>query len=194
MKLTISLLSILILNLIDNSYSLGDIVAQDLKCEYLHNPLAIESAHPRLSWILKEVDPSKQNLSQKAYQILVASDKTLLDENKGDLWDSNKVLSNKNTHISYNGANLGPMKKAYWKVRVWDQNDAVSDYSSVAHWDRGLLSANDWMNALWIGAPKGTQENATKNVQAADSQVKSLEEWHKSRSTASLVSFLKHTI
>jgi alpha-L-rhamnosidase len=170
MNVTIVLLSIFILNFVKSSLSLSDITANDLKCEYLINPLAIESPHPRLSWTLKEVDSKKQNLTQKAYQILVSSDKSLLDSNKGDLWDTNKVLSNSNTHIAYNGVKLGSRNRSFWKVRVWDQNDSVSDYSSVAFWETGLIEENDW-TAEWIGAPEGLQQNATHNVSATDSVV-----------------------
>jgi alpha-L-rhamnosidase len=170
MKSTIVSFVILILSFIDISHSLSDFIAHELKCEYLDNPLAIESSHPRLSWTLKEVDPKKQNLTQRAYQIVVASNKNLLNTNKGDLWDTNKVLSDKNIHIPYNGLKLNSRQISYWKVRVWDQNDNPSEFSAVARWQMGLIGPNDW-TAQWIGAPKGIQENGTKNLLPVDSEV-----------------------
>jgi alpha-L-rhamnosidase len=170
MKTIIVSLSIFVLNFIHISYSLSDIKPVELKCEYLRNPLAIESLHPRLSWILEENDPKKQNLSQKAYQIVVASTKALLDANKGDLWDTNKVLSNKNAHISYNGVILHSRQRAYWKVKVWDQNDSESEFSPDGLWETGFIGPNDW-TAQWIGAPHGMQANASKNLLPADNEV-----------------------
>jgi alpha-L-rhamnosidase len=171
MKLTITSLKIFfIINSIHISYSLSDIKPVELKCEYLHNPLAVESLHPRLSWILKENDPMKQNLSQKAYQIVVASTQALLDANKGDLWDTNKVLSDKNAHILYNGVKLHSRQRAYWKVKVWDQNDSESEFSPDSRWETGFVGPNDW-TAQWIGAPEGMQTNATQDILPVDLEV-----------------------
>jgi len=166
----VSLKIFFIQNLIHISYSLNDIKAVELKCEYLSNPLAVESPRPRLSWILKENNPMKQNLSQKAYQIVVASTKALLDTNKGDLWDTNKVLSNKNTHIPYNGVKLHSRQRAYWKVKVWDQNDSESEFSPDSRWETGFVGPNDW-TAQWIGAPEGMQTNATQDILPVDLEV-----------------------
>jgi len=161
------------LNLITNSYAISDITPNQLKCEYLINPLAIETQHPRLSWILEGTDASKQNLSQKAYQILVATDEKLLEKETADLWDTKKVFSNKSTHIPYNGLELKSRQNCFWKVRVWDQNDVMSELSSVAKWQMGLIGQNDW-TAKWIGAEKGLQLGATKNLQEFDANVRKL--------------------
>lgn len=141
----------------------------DLKVEYLHNPLAIESAEPRLNWILKEVDSSQQNLTQTAYQILVASTKNLLNNDTADLWDSKKVVSDQSVHIHYKGSQLKSRQQCFWKVKVWDQNDKASDFSSIAKWEMGLLNRNEW-TAKWIAAPDGMQHNATLNVADVDSK------------------------
>ena len=150
------------------SQSVSDITPDELKCEYLHNPLAVDSLHPRLSWILI-ANPQKQNLTQKAYQILVATNEKKLAENVGDLWDTKKVLSDRNTHIKYNGTKLGSGQRAYWKVRVWDQNDQASQYSPIGLWGKGL-DLNDW-TAQWIGAPAGTQQKALQNLSDIDAKV-----------------------
>ena len=44
----------------------------DLKCEYRVNPLGLDVASPRLSWILKS---DRRLQKQTAYQILVAGSK-----------------------------------------------------------------------------------------------------------------------
>src|SRR5271157_2151540 len=58
------------------------IVPDRLRCEYQEDPLAIDAARPRLSWICRELGGSAGEdifgLRQTAYEILVASSKALL--------------------------------------------------------------------------------------------------------------------
>ena len=54
---------------------------QQLKCEYVENPIGIERLTPRLSWIFTSPN---QGSRQKAYQILVASHPSILDNDRGD--------------------------------------------------------------------------------------------------------------
>ena len=89
---------------------------------------------------------------------------------KGDLWDSGKVSSGRTTFIPYNGKPLTSDLICYWKVKVWDQKGAESEYSNVNYWGMGLLNKSDW-KGVWIGAPNGTQENALKGIADADKQV-----------------------
>ncbi|MHA1379483.1 MAG: glycoside hydrolase family 78 protein [Candidatus Helarchaeota archaeon] len=122
-----------------------------LRCEYLINPLGIDVLNPRLSWILESTDRS-QKQKQTAYHILVASSKEILEQNKGDIWDTNKVTSDKSIHIEYKGSILESSKYYYWKVKVWDKDDNMSDWSQSAFWSMGLLKRSDW-KAKWIGPP-----------------------------------------
>lgn len=119
----------------------------DLSCEYLTNPMGIDVLSPRLSWILKS---EERNIKQSAYQILVASSKILIDNNQGDIWDSQKVLSDKTAHIKYEGREIKSTEQVFWKVRVWDQNDKISDWSETATWSMGLLNDEEW-GGKWIG-------------------------------------------
>ncbi|CAG2174921.1 unnamed protein product, partial [Oppiella nova] len=84
-------------------------------------------------------------------------------------WDTKKVMSDRTTHITYNGTKLSSGQRAYWVVRVWDQEDRQSDYSSVAFWDKGL-DISDW-TAEWVGAPNGTQHKALQNISEIDANV-----------------------
>ncbi|CAG2174628.1 unnamed protein product, partial [Oppiella nova] len=146
----------------------GDISAVDLRVEYLRNPIAVDIPQPRLQWTLKATDPTKRDLSQKAYQILVATDPESLDKDIGNLWDSKKVVSDRTTHIKYGGTPLKSGQRAYWKVNVWDQNDQVQLGASGGSnfWDKGL-DVNDW-TAQYIGAPVGTQHTALQNISDID--------------------------
>src|SRR5271169_3718706 len=73
---------------------------QNLRCEYLVNPLGIDVAKPRLSWVLT---PGPRGRQQTAYQILVASSPEILQKDRGDRWDSGKVTSRQLSNVGYDG-------------------------------------------------------------------------------------------
>lgn len=128
-------------------YVTAPLPPQQLRCEYLENPLGIEETRPRLSW---QVNDPRRGARQTAYQVLVASSVAVLAQDRGDLWDSGKVISDRTTHIEYAGAPLRSRQRCYWKVRTWDQHDQPSPWSEVHWWEMGLLSPEDWF-AEWIG-------------------------------------------
>jgi alpha-L-rhamnosidase len=58
----------------------------NLRCEYLENPLGIDVANSRLSWVIEERDqkPEAGSRKQTAYQVLVASTPELLAKDQGE--------------------------------------------------------------------------------------------------------------
>ena len=119
-----------------------------LRCEGLVEPLGIDRAEPRFSWVLA---PGARGLAQTARQVLVADSPDALAAGRGTLWDSGKVQSNQSQWIPYAGAPLTKGSRCWWKVRVWDQTGAESPWSQPALFSVGPLSAADWRGA-WIGA------------------------------------------
>lgn len=120
----------------------------DLRCEYRLNPLGIENVNHRLSWKMVNTN-STRGQKQMAYRVLVTSSSEALSKNNGDLWDSGKSESNQFVNVTYEGAALTSGKQAYWKVRIWDMNGEVSDWSEPARFTMGLLNPEDW-NGEWI--------------------------------------------
>ena len=112
----------------------------DLRCEYLRDPLGIDTVQPRLSWI---VTSDKRGEKQTAYQILVASSEKMLGEDHGDVWDSGKVVSDETIQINYEGRPLSSREQCFWKVRAWDRNGQPGDWSRPARWEMGLLKPED---------------------------------------------------
>jgi len=147
MRLSQLLFSCLLLLVLPSALQCATLEANYLRCEYLVNPLAIEKASPSLSW---EVAANSRAAVQTAYQIIVASTPEGLSQNQGDLWDSGKTPTNRTNQIHYAGEGLTARQDCYWKVRVWDENGAVSDWSESAYWRMGLLASSDWQ-AHWIG-------------------------------------------
>tara|TARA_R110002050_G_scaffold113787_3_gene228864 strand:+ start:7357 stop:10629 length:3273 start_codon:yes stop_codon:yes gene_type:complete len=137
------------------------VAIENLRCEYLVKPLGIDILTPRLSWELKSKERGQKQL---AYQVLVASDSISLSKNMSDVWDSGKVESNQTNQITFNGNKVQSQKFYYWKVRVWDMNGNVSDWSSIEYWSMGLLNRDDW-KAKWIGpeAQNVPRENQYNN-------------------------------
>jgi alpha-L-rhamnosidase len=123
--------------------------AVSLNCEYGVDPLGIDVARPRLSWVLEAVKAGERGLSQTAYQILVATSAEKLRAGVGDLWNSGKVESDASNQVAYAGPALASRTHCWWKVRVWDQAGKVSAWSEPGAWSMGLLHASDWAGH-WI--------------------------------------------
>ena len=120
----------------------------NLRCESAVDPLGVDIKNPRLSWQLKS---NQENVLQTAYRILVADDSLLLKRGIGNIWDSKKINSDASIHVNYAGKTLASTKKYFWKVMAWDNRGNVSGWSGVGFWQMGLLSRDDWKDALWIG-------------------------------------------
>ena len=118
------------------------------RTEFSPNPLGIDQVPPRLSW---EVHATRRGCLQTAYQIEVASTVEKLAVGECDLWDSKQVSSGNSTQLAYAGKPLTSGERAYWHVRVWDNQNHVSEYSPPAFFEMGLLKKEDWQGA-WIGA------------------------------------------
>lgn len=121
----------------------------DLTCEYTHNPLGIDVVQPRLAWKLLSEETDQR---QTAYQILVSKDEKSLSGDKGTMWDSGRIQSDRSIHVTYAGLALKSRQRYFWKVRIWDKQGQVSGWSDPAWWEMGLLNPSDWQ-ADWISAP-----------------------------------------
>ncbi len=151
----------------------------NLRCEYLGNPLGSDVAKPRLSWVIAErIQNSDRRIRQSpcdgtgasvfatrqsgiqnaegrgqrqtAYQVLVASSESLLKQDKGDLWDSKKVMSEQSIQVEYAGKPLESRMICHWKARVWLNDGKPAEWSKPAMWSMGLLKTEDWQGK-WIG-------------------------------------------
>ncbi len=122
----------------------------DLRCENRVNPLCIDILSPHLSWKLESTQRGKR---QSAYQIIVADSEDKLSKNDGNLWDSKKIDSNQSIQIKYKGKQLSSSLICFWKVRVWDEDGFISDWSETSTWEMGLVSQDDW-KAEWINDGK----------------------------------------
>lgn len=129
-----------------NDETFDRLIPISLNVEDGTNSLGIGDDQPKLSW---NVASNGRSISQSAYRILVASDPQRLENDTGDLWDTGKVTSS-TPRAEYDGDRLESGDRYYWKVRIWDDDDA-SAWSDHAWWEMGLLDPEDW-SAEWIRA------------------------------------------
>ena len=122
------------------------VAVDDLRCEYRRDPLGIDVAQPRLSWILQS---NERGQRQTAYEICVASTAERLAKDEGDLWQSGRVESDQSNQIVYAGKPPVSHAQCFWKVRVWDRDATLSAWSQPATWTMGFLKSDDW-GARWI--------------------------------------------
>jgi alpha-L-rhamnosidase len=120
---------------------------ENLRCEYLKNPLGNDVSAPRLSW---GITSDKRGDFQQSYQLIVSSSPENLAKDQGDVWNTGKIDSDQSIQVEYHGKPLLSGTTYYWKVRIWDMNGVASDWSKPAFWSMGLLTKSDWGNAQWI--------------------------------------------
>src|ERR1019366_8962466 len=78
--------------------AVSDLRPVGLRCEYLVNPLGIDTPLPRLEGGLGS-PPNERGRKQTAYQILVAASETALRAGRGDLWDNVRVDSHRSIQV-----------------------------------------------------------------------------------------------
>ena len=103
-----------------------------LKTEHLFSPVGVDFKKPRLFWNCED------GILQTAYQIVASDD----DENI--LLDTGKVLSS-SMFYKWDGADIPSKTKVIWKVRLWDENDTIGEYSET-FFETGI----DTFKANWI--------------------------------------------
>ncbi len=116
-----------------------------LKCEYLENPIGIDIKNPRLMWMM---DDSRSGAKQKAYRIVVGTNRTEVNFGKGNIWDSGKITSNKSL-VTYKGKTLEPYIQYFWAVQLWDKNGIASRQSETASFETGKMVMKNWIGS-WI--------------------------------------------
>ena len=108
-----------------------------LMIEFIRKPsnILLKDKTPEFGWIVP-----KDAVSQSAYQILVASSKTNIDNNIGDIWNSNQVQGNKFSNVTFQGKELKTDIEYFWKVRVWDTYNRTGDYSETQSFRVGEIN------------------------------------------------------
>ncbi len=117
----------------------------------------IIDSKPEFSWMVPE-----GAVVQKAYQVLVSSSKENSYNNIGDLWNSGVVYSNQSVNVELASEPLKPNTNYFWKVRIFDQDNRLSEYSEPQQFSTGVFgdkqTSQDWFEIEYI-KPERLVEN-----------------------------------
>ncbi len=117
----------------------------NMRCEYMENPLGIDTGTPRLSWQMQD---DARGAVQTAYQLVVGTDPAVVGRGEGDLWNTGKVNSGAML-VNYDGTDLQPFTKYYWSVRIWNEKEKPGAFGDVASFETGMMDPGNWQ-AQWI--------------------------------------------
>jgi len=117
-----------------------------LKTDHQTTPLGFDNPVPEFSWIDQS---SERGMLQTAFEIQVSNDQEKLDAGIGNFWQTGKISGNQTFGIPYSGKTLQSFTRYFWKVRVWNQHDEVSEWSQPSWFETGMMKPTDW-KAKWI--------------------------------------------
>ncbi len=90
---------------------------------------------------------------QTAYRILASASPHMLELDRGELWDTGKIVSSESINLAWKGKPLASSQQIFWKIQLWDRNDKPTAWSNPSTWTMGLLADQDWASAQWITDP-----------------------------------------
>jgi alpha-L-rhamnosidase len=125
-----------------------------LKTDLQTTPLGFDNPVPEFSWILQSAE---RGMIQTAFEILVSDELEKLEVGTGNYWQSGKISGNKTFGIRYAGKPLQSFTRYFWKVRVWNQNGQMSDWSPVSWFETSMMKPSDW-KARWISDQRALPE------------------------------------
>jgi alpha-L-rhamnosidase len=103
----------------------------------------IIDSKPEFSWVV----PKGAGI-QKAYQILVSSEKEKIENNIGDVWNSGIIRSSQSFNVEFGGGPLKENTSYFWKVRIFDADNRLSEYSAAQQFQTGefgeKLTSHNW--------------------------------------------------
>ncbi|MEO5892154.1 MAG: family 78 glycoside hydrolase catalytic domain [Ferruginibacter sp.] len=115
-------------------------------CEYLKDPLGIDTRNPRFAWMY---DSKERNQVQSSYEIIVSDNLNNVQQGKGTNWSTGKVISSQSIQVEYQGDPLKSFTKYYWRIKVGDQKNTPSPWSEINSFETAMLDPADW-TAKWI--------------------------------------------
>lgn len=120
----------------------------NLRCEYMHNPIGIDAVSPRFTWNYEAI--SGHDFKQGSVQLLLSRNKEALSEKtSNDIWRSGIISTNEMFITPDSSCVLEPHTTYYWQVIVWDNNKKQKIVSPVSHFETAFMQPSAWQ-AKWI--------------------------------------------
>lgn len=145
MKTTIRLVFLLAVILSAQKQTIAGCEISNLRCEYLVNPIGIDSPKPRLTWCMID---DRREAAQSAYDLIVGTDSLNVSSGVGDKWTTGKITS-AGMLVEYNGSRLEPFTRYFWSVKIWDTWGNPSSISVPASFETGMMKIENW-KGTWI--------------------------------------------
>ena len=125
---------------------MGAIQRMKAYCEYLTNPVGIDTARPRFSW-----SPDGIGGRQASWRIRVYRDDPSASNGDKLVWDSGRVFDARMNNIPYGGARLESAERYDWRVDCVDADGGAQE-SGVGHFVTGIMDPDGW-KAQTVGGP-----------------------------------------
>ena len=107
----------------------------NIKTEYLSNPIGIDAIHPNLTWNVDGEDIKFQKAFEIIYIINNGEEKSIKKETSSTHYEFGQKLKSRD-YVSY-------------RIRVQNELGKWSDFSEEQHFSIGLLNKSDWIGK-WI--------------------------------------------
>lgn len=124
-----------------------------LRVESLVEACGLDVAHPGLSW---KADSHSQDVFLSAYQIQVSRESDQFEE-ICLVWDTGRQAGGTSNIAIYGGETLAPRTRYWWRIRVWNNSDKESSWSSPCWFETGLMKATG-LEADWIGQERSASD------------------------------------
>jgi len=131
---------------------ISSVSSLDVRIEHLRDTLGIGTDRPRLSWTVKT---ESRNWLQTGYEIESYDPDGNLHDQTG------RVESDQSVLVAWPFAPLTSRERLSLRVRVWDKDGSVSEWSDAVSLEAGLFSTSDW-NARFI-SPTWEEDTSRSN-------------------------------
>lgn len=121
----------------------------------LPNPIGLDNPAPRFRWKLLS---ERASVRSTGFELELCKDTTATNGELETVYRSGKQVSPL-LFFRYNGSDLQPYTKYFWRVRNFDQQGRATDFSPWANFEMGLMNSSNWKGS-WISDGKSIQEKA----------------------------------
>lgn len=125
-----------------------------MQVENISNPIGLDQSNPRFRW---KINSLQSSVRSTGFELEFSADTNNTKESTF-FYRSGKIVS-PILFYRYNGPDLKPFTRYFWRVRNWDQQGIVSAYSPWSSFEMGMMTTANWKGS-WISDGKSMNEKA----------------------------------
>lgn len=123
-----------------------------MSVENMPSPIGLDETNPRFRWKINSVE---SGIRTSGFELVVSRDTTSAE---AIVFQSGKLNSSLSFY-RYEGPELQPFTRYFWKVRSFDQLGGQSAFSAWSSFEMGMMKSSNWKGA-WISDGKSIDEKA----------------------------------